>query len=132
MRKGQIVDIKEFTKTTYYFRNDGLVIIRIQPNVELLLEDAIQEQNYLVGEKAIYLPMKVMVVPGEGTTASKEVRDYSNHPDNTKMIKAEAIVVHSVAHKIMANFIKKFYKTPMPIKIFNDEGKAINWLLNFD
>ena len=48
------------------------------------------------------------------------------------MIKAEAIVVNSLAHKIMANFITKFYKTPMPIKIFNDEESALQWLINFE
>ena len=132
IEKAQIVDVKEFTKTSYYFRNDGLVVIRIRPNVHLELEDSIAEQRYMHEHKAEYLPMRVMIVPGDGASVSKEVRDYSNHPDNTKMIRAEAIVVNSLAHKIMANFIKNFYKTPMPLKIFNNEEKAIDWLLNHD
>lgn len=131
MTEVEIVDVKVLPKSTYYFRKDGLVIIRIKPNVHLEMEDALEEHRFLYAEKAEYLPMRVMIVPGDGATVSKEVRDYSNHPNNTKMIRAEAIVVNSLAHKIMANFITKFYKIPMPIKIFNDEAKAIDWLLNY-
>lgn len=128
---GQIIDTIEFPKTTYYFRQDGIVIIRIKPDVHLEVEDSKAEQEMLYREKAHLMPMKVMIIPGEGASVSKEARDYSNAPENTKMIKAEAIVVNALAHKIMANFITKFYKIPMPVKVFNNEKKALDWLINF-
>lgn len=130
-QKINIIDIVEFSKTTYYFREDGIIIIRIKDEVHLELEDSKKEQQMLYENKANYIPMKVMIVPGKNASVSKEVRDYSNAPENAKMIKAEAIVVETLAHKIMANFVKNFYKTPMPIKIFNDEESALKWLISY-
>lgn len=130
-KSANIIDIVEFKKTTYYFRADGIVIIKIKDNVHLELEDSKEEQQMLYSEKEDYIPLRVIINPGKHASVSKEVRDYSNHPDNAKMILAEAIVVQSMAHKIMANFIKNFYKTPMQIKIFNDEESAVNWLSSF-
>ena len=126
-----IVDVKEFDKTTYYFRRDKIIIIRVHPNVLIELEDSKKEQAFLHEEKADHLPMKIMIVGAEGSSVSKEVRDYSNHPDNTSMIKAEALVTTSLGQKIMANFIMNFYKTPMPIKVFSNEEQAINWLIDY-
>ena len=128
----RVTETVEFEKSVYHFREDDIVIIRIKDNVHMELEDSRAEREMLYREKAHLLPMKVMIVPGEHASVSKEVRDYSNAPENTKMIKAEAIVVQALAHKIMANFITKFYKTPMPVKIFNNEEKALEWLINFE
>lgn len=132
MSKIHIVDTATFEKSTWQFRSDGIVVVTIKKNVHIELQDSMAEERYLRREMARYLPMKLMIIPGEGASVSKEVRDYSNRPEAKSMIKAEAIVVNSLAHKIMANFITKFYKTPMPIKVFNDQDSALDWLINFD
>ena len=48
------------------------------------------------------------------------------------MTKAMAVIVKSLAHRIIINFIIKFTNhQPMKMKMFDDKQKAINWLLTF-
>lgn len=132
MSEVQNVESKEFEKTIYHFRLDGIVEVEIKDNAYIELADALKQEEYLKSEKSSYLPLKLLIVAGEGASVSKEVRDFANQPEATSIILAEAIVVKSYPQKIMANFIKNFYKTPMPIKTFSDKESAVSWLLNFE
>ncbi|MBR9833253.1 hypothetical protein GYB57_14000 [bacterium] len=40
-----------------------------------------------------------------------------------------AILVNSLAYRIMANFFIRFDKPPVPTKLFNSRKEAIDWLL---
>ncbi|MFT4601707.1 MAG: hypothetical protein ACI857_001890, partial [Arenicella sp.] len=55
--------------------------------------------------------------------------DYSNSEERRSIVNAQAYVVESLAHKIIVNFMKTFYKTPVKFKVFSDEDEALNWLL---
>lgn len=122
-----IEDIVEFKKSTYFFRNDGVVEIRIKSGVELELNDALVEFRMLMDRRK-YLPLKAMIVPGENSSVTKEVRDFANSTEAKSVICAQAIVVEELAHKITANFIQKFYKTPVKINVFNSRSVALDWL----
>lgn len=128
----EIADSKEFEKSIYHFRSDGIVVVEIKDNAYLELEDALKQEEYLKSEKSSYLPLKLMVIAGEGASVSKEVRDFANNPDSTARIYAEAIVVKSFAQRVIANVLRSFYKAPMPVKVFEDQESAIKWLLNFE
>lgn len=122
-----VVETIEFEKSIYEFCDDGLVIITVKDGVHMELEDSKKEHQMLL-KKPEYLPLRVLIKSGINSSVSKEVRDYSNSEEAYKIIRAEALVVNSLAQKIMADFISKFYKIPMNLKIFNDEEKAIRWL----
>lgn len=58
-----------------------------------------------------------------------EVREWASAPDGNKNTIADALVISSLPHKILANFYLKFNKPVKPTKIFNARDKAIAWLL---
>ena len=68
---------KEFRTSHWDFYDHGIIMIRLKPDASIELEDAVTEYNY-IKERHEYLPMKLIIIPGDGSTASKEVRDYSN------------------------------------------------------
>ena len=45
--------------------------------------------------------------------------------------KATAYITRSFHHQVMADVLLSMYKTSKPIKVFNDEKIALNWLGNF-
>jgi hypothetical protein len=48
--------------------------------------------------------------------------------------KAEAILISSLSHRILGNFYLKITQQinpSHPIKLFNDEEEAVNWLIQF-
>jgi hypothetical protein len=124
----ELIEKKEFKKSNWDFYEDGIIRIRIKDNAEIELEDTIIEYNY-IKNRPDYLPMRILVIPGKNSTASKEVRDYSNSEERRSIVNAQAYVVESLAHKIIVNFMKTFYKTPVKFKVFSDEDEALNWLL---
>ncbi len=75
--------------------------------------------------------MVLLVFPGTDTSATKEVRDLANSPEAAKYTKAQAIVVDNLAHRIMANFIMKFYKAGIIVRVFSERKKAEDWLQQF-
>jgi hypothetical protein len=42
---------------------------------------------------------------------------------------ANAVIIKGIGSKILANFILKFVKIPVPMKIFTNTDKAEKWLL---
>lgn len=58
-----------------------------------------------------------------------EVRDWAAAPDGNKQTVADALVINSLGHKILANFYIKFNKPVKPTKLFNKQSKAVSWLL---
>jgi hypothetical protein len=122
-----VLEVVEFEKSVYEFCDNGIVMVSIKDNVHMELEDSVKEYDMLM-TKTDYIPLKVMIKGGTGSSTSKEVRDYANSYEARKIMKAQALVVKSLAQKIMADFISKFYKIPVNLKIFSDEEKAIEWL----
>ena len=122
-----VKEVVEFKKSTYIFRSDGIVEIRIKDDVHLELQDALVEFRTLLDRRS-YLPMRSLIVPGQNCSVSKDVRDFSNSEEAKRIVNCQAIVVETLAHKIIANFIKNFYKTPIKTQIFSREKEAIKWL----
>lgn len=124
----KILETKEFVKSTWYFYSSGLVRIVTKDNVHIELEDAQEEHAYIL-TKPDFLPLKFYVIIGKNTTTSKEVRDFANSAERQKTVCAQAYIAESLAHKILVNFMKNFYKVPKKFKVFSNEQEAVKWLL---
>lgn len=127
INKVKVIETIEFEKSIYEFRDDGILFITVKDNVHLELADSKEEYAMLL-TKSEYLPLNVLIRAGKHSSTSKEVRDYANSKDARAIMNAQALVVESLAHKILANFIKNFYKVPVKLQIFNDDESALQWL----
>lgn len=63
--------------------------------------------------------------------ATKEAREYTKQSDGVKYIKAAAFIVNNTALKIFINYYYKVNPLPVPVKLFTDGQKAIQWLQQF-
>jgi len=73
------------------------------------------------------------VDPGKFTTITKEAREYSQRPESNSTTLANAVVVKSLAQRILINFmIAVIHQQTMKMKIFDSKEKAIEWLLSQD
>ncbi len=48
--------------------------------------------------------------------------------DKYKNIDAQAVVIHSMAQRILGNFMIKFIKYPCPCRLFATKKEALDWL----
>jgi len=63
---------------------------------------------------------------------SKAAQDYLASKEVTNLNIAMAILTSSLMTVLLANFFIKFKKPATPTKMFNNEEKAIKWLLSFE
>lgn len=62
------------------------------------------------------------------TSLTKEAREWSQDHTLHKDLIAQAIIVTSLANRIVGNFIIKFHKPVAPTRLFSSREKALEWL----
>jgi hypothetical protein len=72
--------------------------------------------------------MKVLIEMGNNATFDKESREYGQA--NKIPAIAEAIILSSLAQRLLYKFYLKFRVLDHPIKIFQSKKNAIDWLNN--
>ena len=106
---------------------DRMVKITIHDKAHLDREDMLEINTTkfkIVGEEKY----AVLFVPGKQATISKDAREVSSRPVITKNAIAKAIVVKTLAHRLIGSFFIKVQKPPHKTKLFETEEKAIEWL----
>lgn len=61
----------------------------------------------------------------------KSAREFSATEEGLSFSKAEAYVMNSLAHKLLANFYMKVDKPSVPTKFFTNKTEAEDWLVNY-
>lgn len=75
-------------------------------------------------------PLKKLTIVGRNTDITHEARKFGHTEIKArgKYIKAEAMVVHTLPQKMIANFYFAFVKNMYPVKYFTDVDEAKEWL----
>lgn len=112
------------------FWDNGIVFIKIKNNITIELEDSQQQYQLLKSKYNGINKHLVLVETGNDTSLSKDAREFGSKPESNEMTTAMAVIVKSLAQRLVLNFIIKFtHQQTMKMKLFDDKQKAINWLL---
>jgi hypothetical protein len=114
--------------STIEFLENGIIVFRLDDHVTVSIEDAVLHMKYLRerfnGEK-----FRILVEPGKYTDITKEAREFSAKPENNIYTRASAVIVRSIAQRIIINFIVSFTRNqPVNIRMFDSREKALDWL----
>lgn len=106
-----------------------IVEIRYKPKVDVSVEDMreILDSIYdFTGNK----PLKRLIVITDGSSLQIKARLLLQEENKMRKeyIIAEAVLVNSLAQKMITNFYLKFIKDSFPSKFFTDYNKAVDWL----
>lgn len=72
--------------------------------------------------------MHFIFFAAENVSLSKEARDNAVKIEDQSTLGASAVVVDTLAYKLIANFYLKFNKPKRPYRVFSKEEEAIKWL----
>jgi hypothetical protein len=73
----------------------------------------------------------ILVESGYDSTLTKEAREYTSLPETNAMTKATAVVVKSLAERLIINFIINIIsRQAMTLRLFDTKENAMNWLLS--
>lgn len=107
--------------------HDDFARIEYFPNTHIdlsQLEEALQIYRKLLGDRKFYL----LTVVNAGVTLSERARNYWTTDQRSKIKIAEAFVLKSTGHSLLAKFITIFQPPKHELKIFSNEKKALAWL----
>lgn len=114
------------------FWDNTIIYIKLKENIQIELEDVQRQYLFLKSKFDGINKHIILVEPGLDTGISKEAREFSSKPVTNEMTTATAVIVKSLAHRILINFIIKFtHQQTMKMKMFDDKQKAIDWLLSY-
>ena len=116
-----------FTKTLKLSFDGKTLISEVTKDIEMDVPHVIENQKAAMtltdGKKFISL---ILLIPDLSITF--EAQKQSIKKENYKNTIAQAIVIHSLAQRILGNFMIKFLKFPCPCVLFSTKEKAIAWL----
>ncbi len=112
---------------TFSLIEEGILRIRLLENSEIDLTEskAMQKISLEITKNKKFVALidaRVKVV------VSKESREWGSSPEGQKNMVAQAIIVDSLANKLIGNFIIQFHKPIAKTKLFSDEISAMEWL----
>ena len=107
---------------------DGRVLLTVvMDNMELDVAEVLE--NFEACERLTRgRPYLSLVISAPYTTVTKEAREELNHPRFYEHAVAQAIVVKSLASRIMGNFLIRLYKKYCPQRLFTNRDEALKWL----
>ncbi len=109
---------------------DSIIENYIKAGIVIEVED-LEELKKISAELAGHKPYVILVTSGELASFSKEARELSASKAFITNAKAKAIVVDSIAKKIIGNFYLKVNKPYLQTKLFSEKEKALQWLRTF-
>ncbi len=106
---------------------EGFVRAVINPHAEITLKD-VQEITKARAEVSDNRKHAMLVCLGTIKSASPDGRRCAASSKVSEMTLSVALLIDSLASKVIGNFFIGLNKPPFPVKLFTSEGKAVAWL----
>jgi hypothetical protein len=117
----------DLSHSKVHMRSDGIVEIDFADDIEMDLKEAVEVVD-AIGELTGGKKALVLNIGGKNTSVTSAARAFSASMAGLRYTTADAFVVNNLAQKILGTFYISFNKPAVNTKIFNDAGKALEWL----
>lgn len=121
----EVKDIFTLKLNTY-----GIVEIYMHPTTFEVNKEQLMLLTDALGEIAGTTKMPIYIQAADFMGLSKEAGVYSALPESNRFTKASAVLIESLAAKLLLNFYLQINKPPVPTKGFNTKEAAFKWLLS--
>lgn len=111
-----------------HLRDDGILLVLLKEDYTDISLAIIRSLTEHVGKIGNGKKMKVIIDIKSFNTISDEAKKYSATPAGQIYTSANAIVIHSLASRLGANFFIRFNKPATPTRVFNTIEEAAQWL----
>lgn len=110
--------------------SDGIVRILFKRNSVITVPE-LKANNVALNELVMENKYAFLYYTEDDTvTHSNDARAYGKQNENAVPRLCTAVVVNSLAHKLVANFYLKFNKPSIPFKVYNLMDDAEKWCLS--
>lgn len=123
--------MEELNSKTASFKMLEKDIMMISMKEGAIIDVPEMEENIRVSKKLTFNNRYGVLVDGRTfASITKEAREFIDTPTQFAHVIAEAMIVNSLATRLMANFLAQFRKKNkiVEMKVFNDYSTALAWL----
>ena len=119
----------EFEEENYSISivDDYILDIKINDFMEIQKEDLISMQRW-VRENTSESNLINFVQFGNGSTATREAREYAASPEGNAITIGSAILVKNLAQQLIIDYYLKFNNPLQPTKVFYKKANAEKWM----
>ncbi len=111
--------------------DNGITHVDVAGNTVVELKHLKAQYNFFKERYDNINKFLILVESGHDSTLTKEAREFSALPETNAMTEATAVVVKSLAERLIINFIINITnRQAMKIRLFDDKEKAVKWLLS--
>jgi hypothetical protein len=112
---------------TFTIDEKQILHIRLLENVEIDIQESksMQELSWYITDNQQFV---ALIDARAKVTVTREAREWGSTPEAQKNMKAQAILVNSLANRLIGNFIIQFHKPIAKTRLFSDEDSALIWL----
>jgi hypothetical protein len=116
----------EMFHSEMFLRDDGIIQVNAK-NHDYTLQNL---KDINAAQKKICAGTKrpLLVIGAPFANVDNDAREFMASDQSTQYSTAEAFVISSLGHKILANFYLKVNKPGVPTRFFNDLSAAEEWL----
>lgn len=127
MNKHRLHKVIETSTANVFLRENDVVVVEYKPDVEVKLEDMIAIHD--AERKLTHEKKHVALLDARGFVyVSDDAKKFGASEVPAHYRKAAALLVDSLAVRMLGNFYLNFNKPKVPTKMFSNEKKAIDWL----
>jgi hypothetical protein len=130
LEKVTLIKKVETSAITVALRSDGIMQYTVKGVSEFNLAD-LREANEAAGMLGNRKAYPNLVYVDHFLNVDPECRKYAATEESNRYTVADALVVNSVALRLIANFYVKVNKPVRPTKIFTSVDDAVSWLYSF-
>jgi len=114
-----------------WLRDDGLIQAVVFPNPQPHGLEAAQENMAAIAEFAVEKKRPVLIDMRAIAGIEREARLYYADGGGRRVATAAALLIGSPVSRVIANFLIRLNRPPLPIQLFASEEAAVTWLKNF-
>lgn len=117
----------EISKFHTWMGDDGIVHTRVKPDSEIFLKDAKENTDAVASfykDKKLLLMVDIRQI----RSISHDARAHFSLQRRDSTVKAFALLLSSAASRLIGNFFISFNNPAVPVRLFTEEVKAIEWL----
>jgi hypothetical protein len=109
------------------FSDEGILHVRLLEGMEIDLENAME--NFEISKQLTKGKRYAAFTDARATlTITKEAMAFGSGKVANENLIAQAILIQSLANRILGNFMIKFHKPLAPTRLFSKEEEAMDWL----
>lgn len=124
----ETIKIWNFSKIDVLYLEHDIMHYKVKKNCLISMDD-VNQCLAILEEFDANKSFRNLYELGKNSKIMEDVKDWASDSEGNTQTIADAIIIQSLGHKLIANTYLKVKRPPKPTSVFTNYRKAIEWLI---